>query len=116
LRQRHLGRLAARAGIRHALRTARIEQMNVRVDDGDGIGGKNRGAKNRDGGDRRRPRQKPAPLHQCKSTLVARQLPASATYSALGLRQSMALTLPKSLGPLPAWPNLPTTVPFSSSL
>ena len=73
-RQRQLRRLPLGPGIRHALRAARIEQMNVGVDDRDGAL-----RKNGRGGDSCRARQKCPPLHQCRSTLVTRQLPASAT-------------------------------------
>src|SRR4029079_926799 len=98
-RQRHLRRLPARSGIRHALRAAGIEQMNMGVDD------RNRGPlrKNGSGSHRCRADENRTRRRQCRSTWVTRQLPTSATYKELALRQSIALTLPKSLGPLPAW-------------
>jgi hypothetical protein len=74
LRQRQLRRLARRPRIWHALRPARIEQMNVGIDDRDrGRCGCGRGSHCR------RARQESPALHQCRLTLDTRQLPASAT-------------------------------------
>src|SRR5580698_10272954 len=49
-------------------------------------------------------------------TFCTRQFRSSPTVNSFSLRQSSELTEPKSFGPLPALPNLPTTVPSSSIL